>query len=293
MKHTPPLDILILPAVSNMEEITKKFPFKITLTKGYYRHIEFIFQGEDFSILYKGKNLRNFSFVWLSSSWHSRDLAYAIKLYLEKYEIPHTFVEKGTSKVTDHTLFALHNLPVPHTLFLDYKDIKPHLDRIRDICDYPVVIKDIKGSKGSKSVLAQSEDELLSALETLPKNKKYLFQQYIPNDYDWGVLVANGEVVSGEKSYPQEGEFRNNTCNGAREVFIEKAMIPKNIQDIAIQAGKSLGLSWSRSDIIIDKNTQNPYLMEVNRLPGLTSKTSEVEGAYTFLSQQIQNSFHK
>jgi len=133
-----------------------------------------------------------------------------------------------------------------------------------------------------------TEEDLSRKIGELPKHKKFIFQKYITNEYDWGVMVANGVVVSGEKSYPREGEFRNNTCNGAEEVFVDPADIPEHIKRIAIETSSALGLAWSRSDIIIDKDTHRPYVLEVNRLPGLTSKTSEVEGAYTFLSSQIK-----
>jgi len=66
-------------------------------------------------------------------------------------------------------------------------------------------------------------------------------------------------------------------------VFVETKDIPRPIQDIAIKASEILGLSWSRSDIIVDKNTDIPYLLEVNRCPGITSGTSEVFGAQQFL----------
>jgi glutathione synthase/RimK-type ligase-like ATP-grasp enzyme len=114
-----------------------------------------------------------------------------------------------------------------------------------------------------------------------------MFQSFIPNQYDWGILVANGEVVSGEKSYPKDGEFRNNARNGAREDFIDVEKIPQEIKDIAIRASESLGLSWSRADIIIDEKTQKPYLLEVNRYPGVTSGSDEENGAFLFLSSHI------
>jgi ribosomal protein L6P/L9E len=79
------------------------------------------------------------------------------------------------------------------------------------------------------------------------------------------------KVVSGEKSYPSRGEFRNNTCNGAEEHFVDVESIPENIRDIAVRASGLLGLSWSRADIIIDKLTGLPYLLEVNRYPGITA----------------------
>jgi glutathione synthase/RimK-type ligase-like ATP-grasp enzyme len=282
-----PFHLLCLPSVENIDQILNKFSFPVTVSKGNYRDLEFIFKGQKVKILHKGRDLKEFSFVWLSSSWDSRDLAYSIRLYLEQIGTPYTFVEKGTSKITDQMAFSLVGIQSPDTLFLGCRPLQKNLLLIKEVCGYPLVIKDIKGARGANSEYVATEKDLLDKMKNLPKHKKYLFQKYIANEYDWGVMVANGEVVSGEKSYPSEGEFRNNACNGAKEVFIDSNKIPSEIKQMAVNASNALGLTWSRSDIIIDKKTKKPYLLEVNRFPGITSKTSEVEGAYAFLASHI------
>jgi glutathione synthase/RimK-type ligase-like ATP-grasp enzyme len=100
-------------------------------------------------------------------------------------------------------------------------------------------------------------------------------------------MVANGVVVAGEKSFCSEGEFRSNPCHGASEQFVAISDIPQEVKAIALQASEKLGLFWSRADIIIDKNTGKPYLLEVNRYPGITAGSHEVTGAYTFLASHI------
>lgn len=279
--------LLVLPAVGNMRQVIERFSFPIELTSGQFKDVEIIFQNKKTAILYKGTDLREFSFVWLCSTWRTRDLAYAIKLYLEHYKIPHTPVEQGTSKLTDHMSFSLAGISAPNTLFLATGRVDKFCDRIRDVCGYPLIIKDTKGSRGTDTVKVVSEAELRVKMKELPRHKKYLFQQYIPNEYDWGIMVANGKVVSGEKSYPCEGEFRNNACNGAKEVFIDRSEIPGCIKEMAIKASLALDLSWARADILVDKRTENYSILEVNRLPGITSKTSEVDGAFIFLASQI------
>ncbi len=155
---------------------------------------------------------------------------------MKNAKVPYTYVEKGTSKVTDHMSFALNNIKTPDTLFFGHKEICKKLKQIKKVCGYPLVIKDTKGSRGAYSILVANSKELIEKLGELPKHKKYLFQRFIPNNYDWGVLVANGKVVSGEKSYPCLGEFRNNTCNGAKEVFVD----PMNISEISSAINKYL-----------------------------------------------------
>ncbi len=280
--------LLVLPSLKNLLEVTAKFPFDVELTEGVYKNLEFSFKDNKATITHEGVDLKDFSFVWLSSSWVSRDLAYAVKLYLDDSDTPYSYVEKGTSKVTDHMSFALNNIQSPDTLFLGNKDVQKGLVQIEKTCGYPLVVKDIKGAKGTDSILVNTREELLQEMKKLPKHKKYLFQRFIPNDYDWGVMVVNGKVVSGEKRFPKLGEFRANICNGSTEVFFDPIDIPMKIKQMALDTSKALGLSWSRSDILISRDTNIPYLMEINRRPGLTSKSSEIDGAYKFLSSQIE-----
>jgi len=280
--------LLVLPSVPNMQQVAERLPFPVELTKGRFRSLEIIFQNNQSRIFHDGMDLRSFSFVWLCSSWSSRDLAYAIELYLDRNKVPNTHVEKSTSKLTDQMIFSLNGIPSPDTLFIGHKDVESCLTRIQKVCGYPLVIKDTKGSRGAHSVKVETEEELLEKMKELPKHIKYIFQRYIPNEYDWGIMVANGTIVSGQRRYHCDGEFRNNICKGAEEIFFDPAEIPQKIRKIAKNTSNALGLPWSRSDIIIDKNTGEPYVLEVNRLPGITSKTSDVEGAYIFLSSQIK-----
>ncbi|MCX6811519.1 MAG: hypothetical protein NT039_02410 [Candidatus Berkelbacteria bacterium] len=280
-------NLLCLPSFENIEQMLDRFSFPIKLTKGGFKDLEFIFQDKGVKVLHQGIDLASFSFVWLVFSWKSRDLAYAIKLYLDHSNVHSTYVEKSTSKRSDNMIFALGGIETPNMLFLSRIDIKKSLAKIGKICGYPLIIKDIKGTKGVHSKFITTERELVEKMRKLPRHKRYLFQKYIPNRYDWGVLVVNGTVVAGAKRYHCQGEFRNNVCNGAKEVFVDLEKIPVRIKKMAIKASKLLGLSWSRADIIIDKDTKKPYLLEVNRSPRITSKSSEVEGAYDFLSSQI------
>lgn len=282
-----PFTLLSIPTARNTLQIMDKFLFPIDLTKGKYTDIKIISHNSEVSILHENTDLRDFSFIWLSSGWNYRDIAYAIHLYLKSTETPHSFVEKNSSKVTDYLRFGLNKLPIPDSVFIGRKHIEKNMDLIKKVCGFPLIIKDIRGCQGKHSAYINSPEELLAKMPTLPKNKRFIFQRFIPNLYDWGIMVANGEVVSGEKSYPPEGEFRNNTCNGAAECFTPINDIPQNIKDIAIAANNLLGLSWSRADIIIDKNTGKPYVLEVNRFPGITACSDEVTGAYKFLSETI------
>ena len=285
MNKNNKIELLVLPSVKNIEEITKNINVKVT--KAYYTELEFIFKNNKASILHNGRDINSFSAVWLSSYWSTRDIATAIKQYLDSYNIPTTHVESGTSKLTDAMGFSLENIPTPDTYFLKYTQTLHHLDDIEKICGFPVIMKTTKGFGGLNAKFIKSKKELIAEIESRNKNYEYMFQRFIPNDYDWGIMVVNGKVVSGERSYPKSGEFRNNHSIGATEIFADIETIPEEVKEIAINGAKALGLSWSRSDIVVDKTTKQPYLLEVNRFPGITSKTTEVSGAREFIKNYL------
>lgn len=283
-------DLLVLPAIEKLDEIVKGIPSVCNVTKGSLYNVQFRFKNNKIQLLHNGKDLRDFSLIWLSSfCWDTRDLTYAVKLYLEHFKTPCTYVEESTSKITDQVKFVLNNVSVPDTFFVHTCKIAKYIKEIESVCSYPLIIKDTKGARGKNSVLVKTRDELLAKFSELPRHKMYFFQKFVPNEYDWGVLVANGKIVAAEKSYPSTDEFRNNACNGATEVFVEIEDIPEEIQKMALKAVETLDLSWARADIVIDKNTGSPYVLEVNRCPGITSGTSEVTGARYFLETQLKS----
>jgi len=282
-----PLNLLVLPSVGNIDEIISKFPVNINLTRGNYKDVEFCYKNGKVKVLHKGVDLKNFSFVWLMSLWKTRAIAYAVKIYLDYYNVPHTDTEESASKNSDQLCFALNQIATPDAFFsLDYSQLTC-LHSIEDTCGYPMILKDVKGSRGKHSRLVIDRDQLLQVINSLPKHRKFIFQKFIQNDYDWGIMVANGEIVAAEKSFPSKGEFRNNACNGAKEIFVDKDEIPEAVKAMAIAGSELLKLSWSRSDIIICRSTGLPYLLEVNRFPGITNGSDEVEGAFHYLSTEL------
>lgn len=277
--------ILIIPSVKSLNEIVKKYSKYYDIVLGSFNNIEITFNNDVVSVLFNGEDLKTFDFIWLSSNWTTRSIAYAIDLYLTKYNIKHTNTEKNTSKITDQMLLALSGIKTPDTWCSAKYSITQFTSNIENICNYPMVIKDTLGSCGRYSSFISNYEDLLFTSKSLPDSKKYMYQKYIPNEYEWGILISNYKIVSAEKSYPMKGEYRNNSCNGATEKFININDIPKEISKLAITSAKILELNWCRVDILEHSSTKTPYVLEVNRFPGVTSNSDEVFGVDTYLKE--------
>jgi glutathione synthase/RimK-type ligase-like ATP-grasp enzyme len=281
------MDVLIVPAVENFALARKQLK-NANYDTSYFKDLNFIFDENGPKILYKDRDCKNYDFVWLSSYWGTRDLAYGLQLYLDKNNVRHTKVAKSGSKVVDHMVFSQNDIPCPNTFFANTKKVGRFIDQLESTCKYPIVIKDIKGYRGKNTYLVEDQEQLKTIVGKLDRSVKVLFQEFIPNNYDWGVLVSNGKVVATEKSFPKKGEFRNNACNGAEEIFVEVDKCPANVRQIAKDAAKALDLEWCRSDIVVDKNTGEAKLLEVNRYPGITKGTDEVKAVVNFLNGQLK-----
>lgn len=288
MKKSTRKQALIIPAVKSLREAVNKYSNEYDFTLGTFKHLEININKDGVSVFYKGKDIREFDKVWLTSTWKTRDIAYAVHLYLDAYNVSHTSTEQTSSKITDQMILALSGLRTPNTWYSSGRIASAYMKSIESFCTYPMIIKDILGSRGKNAMFISCVQEFAPSNMALPSTKNYLIQEFIPNDYEWGVLVANNTIVSAEKSFRKPEEFRNHACHGATEFFVPVQEIPANIQDLVLKSAASLNLSWCRVDILEDKNTGVPYVLEVNRFPGITSKSDEVSAAEVFLGKFLE-----
>lgn len=280
--------VLVLNPPTKFREIRKVLGKSISLVRGFYRDIEMVFTSTDMRIVIKGKDLRNFDFVWVTGSWSKRDLAKVISLYLTHHNRPHTVVEEGAgvSKLVDMTAFSLAKLAQPRSYYCYKTKYLTRAEEIATVCKFPLIAKDVRGTFGRRSFLARDLRELKEGLFNADEHTEFIFQEYIDNDYDWGIIVGNGEVLSAEKSYREQNDltFMNHASGGATEIFVQTQDVPSKVQEMAIQASRLLGLTWARSDILVCKTTGKPYILETNRSPRMTSKSTEVQAFAEYIN---------
>jgi len=279
--------VLVVPHNNNFSLVEESLP-SVQFTKTFLKNLTFKFVKQKVTVEYNNNDITNYDFVFLASFWKIRDIAYATSMYLTAQGIKHTQIEISGSKLTDQMTFTLNNIPSPNTFFINSKVPTKYIKDIEEICGYPLIIKDRKGRMGKNTFLIKDQKELIDQISKNKSHIRYLYQQYIPNNYDWGILISKGQVVAVEKSYPKKDEFRNNAYNGAKEIFLSVSECPESIKTIAKNAAKAIGLDWCRVDLIVDKNTNKPYVLEVNRFPGMTKGTDEVTASVDYIRDCLQ-----
>ena len=78
------------------------------------------------------------------------------------------------------------------------------------------------------------------------------------------------KIISGHDFYDYDSKYFSNKTEYLCPSDLSEQQ-EKNIQTIAMKAFNLTGASgWGRVDFILDKD-KNPYLLEINTIPGMTS----------------------
>lgn len=233
-----------------------------------------------------GKDLKKYDYILIQSGWNTTHMAYLLHLYLKSQNIPHNKTNIHSTKLSDIFFLASKGVSVPNTFFHNgFKIDNDSKINIEEICKLPCIYKTLLGSLGSRVHLIDSMEDIEGTVKENGKYNKYIFQEFISNSFDYRVVVANNQASSVCKRTRVNDLFRNNVALGATEEFISIQDTPKEVIDMAIEASKALKLKWAGVDIVTDNKTNRNYVLEVNRRPGLTEKSTEIGALYRYIKE--------
>lgn len=172
-------------------------------------------------------------------------------------------------KFTSLIRLAIAGLPVIPTFYCWHAHINDKKAEIIAKFGLPLVAKQIGSQKGRGVLLLKEEKDFAKLGMEFPE-EAFLFQKYLPSDEEYRVLVLEEGIGAFERKIrTNPEEFRSNVALGAREEFIDIGKIPPKMKKIAIDACRTLEIQIGGVDILVDRKG-TPWLLEVNRGPGLT-----------------------
>ena len=246
-----------------------------------------IVDGEIFASI-SDKDFKDYDFVWVQSGWNTTHMAYLLHLYFKSKKIKHNRTNVHNTKLSDILSLSLKGVCVPNTFFHNGLQVNSEtILEIDRICKLPCIYKSLLGSCGDNVHLIEEKGHIEKTIRENGKFNRYIFQEYISNDFDYRVVVSNGIPISVCRRIRTTDGYRNNVALGAKEEFLEINEVPKSVLDIAINSAKALRLRWAGVDVLTDKNTNKNYVLEVNRRPGLTENSSEVLAAYEYVLELV------
>lgn len=232
------------------------------------------------------------------------------KNFLKEFENRGFFVinsldsyENCENKYTTYKVLSAESIPTPATTVVTSDDMGRLEKKVNFIGGkFPIVCKLLDGKKGIGVFIIDSYMSLKSTLETMFKlvpNAEILLQNKIESDYDLRIHVFNKsysrisnntdsfEIIGVMRRNKIDGDFRTNFSLGGT---IEKFELTDEQKELAIKTAAAVKCRWCGVDMIVDKNTGDNYIIEVNASPGVkgissVSDVSPVNYIFDFLKK--------
>jgi len=222
-----------------------------------------------------------------------------IQAMLEELDIPYTGSGPNASrlalnKVLSRQIFEKHDIPVPRWLHLK-KQSESTGNGDRSLQEFlakgtcpracmnrfspPFVVKPANEGSSIGMTIVENEAGLESAVDTaFSYDDEILIEEYVPGeDITIGILNDKPLPVCHIKTKLDFYNYEAKYTNGMSE-YIVPADLEKEItaeaQRLGFLAHKVLGCrSFSRVDMLLDKEKERIVVLEVNSIPGLTSSS--------------------
>jgi D-alanine-D-alanine ligase len=199
-----------------------------------------------------------------------------IQSLLDKRKIPFTGSGVDASnlcmnKANTKDVWLKHELPLsPSIVATQGKPINP--------IDFPLpwAIKPTLEGSSIGITKVENKSELKIALELAWQyNDEALIEHWIEGDEYTVAILGNQalpsiKIISDHDFYDYDSKYFSNKTEYLCPSDLSDQQ-EKNIREIAMKAFNLTGASgWGRADFILDKD-KNPYLLEINTVPGMTS----------------------
>jgi len=223
--------------------------------------IAFVIRGSDVACvsMASSRDIATYDLLYIRGTGHP-PIRHALALYAAHHKLTllgeeaHYF--QHATKLTQYVALALAGVPVPDTIFATRAWIVQAAARCG--ATYPAVVKAIDGSNGLDNMLIKCADKLDDLTFEYP-----VVQQYIPNDFDYRVIVAGGEVMLAYKRIRTDtANYKNNVAEGATREYVPR--LSPEVRDMALRAAAITRRDLGGIDIIRDKHTGAHYVLEVN-----------------------------
>ena len=134
---------------------------------------------------------------------------------------------------------------------------------LAELGGFPVIIKSMGGMHGVGVMKIDSRESFSSIIDYLQtKDDTFILRQFIEHSEQARIVVLGDQVISSHANMTS-GDFRTN-AGEEKNRQRENKSYSNEIQDIAVQAVRSLGLEFGGVDIIFDTKTGEPFITEVN-----------------------------
>jgi glutathione synthase/RimK-type ligase-like ATP-grasp enzyme len=256
----------------------------------YFEEVGIVYDGTDlkFTNTATQEDFADYDGIFMLGWFKHRDheeIAQAVALYAQAKGIRFLNSEalhnRSHGKASQYVQAALRGTAaMPFALVLD----GTRLSQLMASMPFPVVAKAIRGNRGNDNYLVHTAGELQKALAGSPETA-FVAQPFIPNDGDYRLLIAGGQVRMAIHRQAATGSHLSNTSKGGQATIVELSVLPKAMLDDAIAIAKALNRELTGVDMVLHKDNGKHYFLEANNMPQLAT------GSFVNEKAQMLNDF--
>lgn len=235
-------------------------------------HIQIIDNKLSITESLTGRPLESFDLVYFELWYKAQQQALAAARLLKRAGIPFFSQEVHEiipmTKVGELAVLADNGIPIPNTFISSRREVKK-LFKKNPPLSFPLIVKAADGYGGKNNYLVPDYATLVTILDE-NKELQFVIQEFIPNDCDYRCLVIGGEIslVLMRSRGDSSDSHLNNTSTGAVGKVVPLETLSENAREAVLKAAEVLNrYEFAGVDLMINKETGRPYILEVNQTP--------------------------
>jgi len=233
--------------------------------------------NQEFTPFLKSKDITSYDLIYLWAISKRRWEWYTVARYLNQQHkikiINQKIIDPSylyyLSPASDYLKQFQNKLPFPKSALV----FKPKsVDSIIKDFSFPLIVKNSAGRQGKGVFKVNSIPELKTAIlqgsqqDTVPS---FVIREFIPNDGDIRIFTIGYKAIGAMKRTPKSGDFRSNISQGGSGTNFDLSSHPQ-MQQLAEKISQLTKTEIAGVDIMINKKTNKPYILEINPGPQFT-----------------------
>lgn len=239
-------------------------------------------------VLAGDRDIRNFNLVYFRGTigFMGRIKTLALALDFLKIKYVDTVWGKASvlgDKLTSLVKLALTGFPIIPSIFASVENKKRIVDFVLKM-GFPVIAKELTSQRLEEVYVIKNFEDLgkLPVLKANNRPAEYLFQKFVDIESEYRLVVLGDRIgVAHTKVKRSYAGRKVRDLDNSKIEFIDSSKLGE-VNKLAVRSAKALNLEIAGVDIAIEKGTKKPWIIEVNRGPGIDYDTNISPELYAF-----------
>lgn len=187
----------------------------------------------------------------------------------------------GMNKILTKKYLVYEEIPTSEFVIIDkgfFANLSANIESLLDTIGLPMVVKASTQGSSIGVFIVREKADIADALEkALTFDKEILVEKFIDGTELTAAVIGNDEpyvfpvieITSENEFYDYESKYTKGMCAHIIPARVSDE-VRENVMQIAAKVYKSMGCQgYARIDFIVDRDA-NPYVLEINTIPGMT-----------------------